>query len=246
MKQNRPLSYSALKQFDISPNHLLAYWNRDIEPSAAQIKGTLIHTLTLEADKFDEQYAIFEGKVKRGKAYDEFVESNEGKKIISVNDYNEASLVKAAVWENESVKELFNNTNSTEELIRWRNSGGMYKGFVDGIGDDFIFDLKTCASSEPVKFTNDCFKYGYAMQGAMYLNATGKKDYYIIAVENKLPFNVTLFKMSDELLAYGLSEFERIVANYNAWDGEPVGYSDIVLPLGFPAWYNKNEKVDIF
>ena len=34
MKQNRPLSYSALKQFDISPNHLIAYWNRDLTQSA--------------------------------------------------------------------------------------------------------------------------------------------------------------------------------------------------------------------
>jgi hypothetical protein len=250
MKQKRPLSYSSLKQFDVSPNHLLAYWNRDLEPSSAQIKGTLIHTLTLEPDTFVDKYAIFEGKVKRGKAYDEFLELNTGKTVISVNDYNEASEVAAAVQKNEAVHELFMETNAVEQLVEWEYEGLKFKGFIDGKGAGFNFDLKSCASSEPNKFTNDCFKFGYPIQGAMYniaCGGTGLEDYFIIAVENKKPYNVTLFKMSEDLLQYGLNEYHRMIEAFKQWDGEPTGYSDIVVPLDFPNWYTKQkESIDTF
>ena len=247
MKQDRPLSYSSLKQFDVSPNHLISYWNRDLTSSSAQVKGTLIHTLTLEPDTFEEKYAIFEGKVKRGKAYDEFVLENEGKMIISNSDFLEASQVKAAVWENEAVRLLFDMTNTTEELVEWTSNGISLKGFIDGIGDDFIFDLKTTQSSDPKRFASDAFKYGYAMQAAMYCEAKSIKNFYIIAVESKAPFNVTLFKMTDEMLAYGKDQFDRISENYKSWDGKPVGYSDIVEPLGLPAWFKREEEqVDRF
>jgi hypothetical protein len=247
MKQDRPLSYSALKQFDISPNHLIAYWNRDLTQSSAQIKGTLIHHLVLEPDTFDEKYAIFEGKVKRGKAYDEFVENNVGKTIISQKDYDDANTVKAAVFNNDSVHDMFLKTHTTEEVVEWARGKNRFKSIIDGRGDDFIFDLKTTASADPKKFTNDAFKYGYAMQAAMYCMAAGVESYYIIAVESGSPYNVTLFKMSDELIQYGVSEFNRIVENYNNWDGKPVGYSDVVESLDFPEWFKKQrELVDIF
>ena len=242
MKQDRPLSYSALKQFDISPNHLIAYWNRDLTQSAAQIKGTLIHTLTLEPETFEEKYAIFDGKVKRGKAYDAFVEENEGKLIISQKDYDDASTVKSAIFSNEAVHELFLETHTTEKLVEWESMDMKFKGFVDGIGDGFIFDLKTTASADPNKFTSDAFKYGYAMQAAMYCMACRVENYYIIAAESTSPNNVTLFKMSDELLQYGVSEFQRIVEKYKAWDGNPVGYSDVVEVLGLPNWFKRQQE----
>lgn len=247
MKQDRPLSYSALKQFDISPNHLVAYWNRDLTPIAAQIKGTLVHNLILEPDTFGDKYAIYEGKVRRGKEYDAFVNDNAGKTIIKQDEYDDANIIKSAVFGNASVYELFLETHTTEKLIEWTDMGTQFKGFVDGIGDNFIFDLKTSASADPKKFTNDCFKYGYALQAAMYCRALKIDNYYIIAVENTAPYNVTLFKMTQDLLDYGNQEFHRIVDNYNNWDGIPMGYSDHIEPLDLPNWFKKEkELIDIF
>jgi len=213
------------------------------------IKGSLIHTLVLEPDTFNDVYAIFEGKVKRGKAYDEFVEENVGKTIVSTNDYLEASQIASAVHANEAVKELFMETTAVEQLVEWEHQGLKFKGFIDGVGEGFKFDLKSCASSEPSKFTNDCFKYGYPIQGVMYniaMGGTGLEPYYIIAVESKKPYNVTLFKMTEDLLQYGLKEYNRMIEKFKLWEGEEVGYSDIIEPLGFPSWYNKQEKVDRF
>ena len=47
MKKDR-LSYSALAQFKKSPNHLLAYWNKEMKTTDAMQFGSLIHKLILE------------------------------------------------------------------------------------------------------------------------------------------------------------------------------------------------------
>jgi len=58
LKQNRPLSYSSLKAFSVTPNHLVSYWNKERTSSAAMVKGSLIHTLILEPETFGDVYAI--------------------------------------------------------------------------------------------------------------------------------------------------------------------------------------------
>jgi exodeoxyribonuclease VIII len=246
MKQDRPLSYSALKQFDKSPNHLLAYWDRDLVPSSAMIKGRLIHTLVLEPDTFSENYAVFEGKVKRGKAYDEFALENEGKDIISEKDLDDAQAVRDAVWANPIAKDLFDITEEVEKAFEDDIMGHRMKGFIDGIGKDFIFDLKTTQSSEPRKFARDAYSYGYHLQAAIYLEATGQDDYYIISVESAAPYNVTVFKMTGDMIMRGFSELKRILADYDAWDGKPSSYSEIIEPLSLPEWAKEKETVDRF
>jgi len=242
MKQDKPLSYSALKQFDKSPNHLLAYWNRDLTPSSAMIKGRLIHTLVLEPDTFDERYAIFEGKVKRGKAYDAFLEENEGKDIISVKDHEEALEIRDKVWNDEISAKILSETQEVEIEFEQELYGVNMKGFVDGLGDDFCFDLKTTQSSEPSKFARDCFNYGYHLQAAIYLAATGKKKYYIISVESSAPFNVTVFRMTEDLLDEGFALLDRLLQKYKDWDGKEVGYTNVLEPLDVPAWFATKDK----
>lgn len=246
MKQDRPLSYSALKQFDKSPNHLLAYWDRDLVPSSAMIKGRLIHTLVLEPDTFSENYAVFEGKVKRGKAYDEFALENEGKDIISEKDLDDAQAVRDAVWANPIAKDLFDITGEVEQSFECNVLGHNMKGFIDGVGNDFIFDLKTTQSSEPRKFARDAYSYGYHLQAAIYLAAAQKEHYYIISVESAAPYNVTVFQMTEDMIHKGFEDLGRLLSEYEEWDGKPSSYSEIIEPLSLPEWAKEKETVDRF
>jgi exodeoxyribonuclease VIII len=241
MKQDRPLSYSALKAFKKSPNHLLAYWDRTLEKTPAMIKGSLIHTLVLEPDTFNEKYAIFEGKTKRGKAYDEFVAQNEGKEIITTSQYLEVVEIKEKVWNDPIAKELFDKTTEVEIEFTDAIQGFQTKGFVDGKGDEFIFDLKTCASAEPEKFSRDAFNLEYHLQAFMYLHKFDVKDYYIIAVETAEPYNVTVFKMTDDMIQAGKELCSELLDKYEAWNGNPVGYSEIIQPLDIPSWAKKQQ-----
>jgi hypothetical protein len=68
MKKNH-LSYSALCQFKKSPNHLLAYWNKELKTTDAMQFGTIIHKMLLEPDTFTKEFAIFEGARRAGKQW---------------------------------------------------------------------------------------------------------------------------------------------------------------------------------
>ena len=242
MKQTRPLSYSALKQFSKSPAHLNAYWNRDTTQSASMAKGSLIHTLVLEPDTYDEKYAIYEGKVRRGKEYDAFCLENEGKIILNQNEFDEANLIKNAVWNHKIAKNIFDRTTEVESKFEMEYKDLAFKGIIDGIGDDFIFDLKTTQSSEPSKFSKDAFNYGYNLQAAIYLKAVQRKHYYIISVESVAPYNVTVFEMTSDLINMGTQELERLIEQFKDWDGLFTGYSDFIEPLDVPQWMKSKEQ----
>ena len=248
MKQDRPLSYSALKQFSKSPAHLDAYWNRDLTQSASMAKGSLIHTLVLEPDTYDEKYAIYEGKVRRGKEYDAFCLENEGKIILNQNEFNEATTIRDAVWNNKIAKNIFLRTTEVESKFEMEYRDLKFKGIIDGIGNDFIFDLKTTQCSEPSKFSRDAFNYGYNLQAAIYLKAVQRKHYYIISVESAAPYNVTVFEMTSELINMGTQELETLITKFKAWDGELEGYTDLIEPLDVPQWMKnkEHELVDRF
>ena len=83
MKRNR-LSYSALCAFKKSPNHLLKYWEGKTKVTDAIQFGSIIHKLLLEPDSFNDDYAVFEGKIRSGKKWQEFKATNDNKQIIKL------------------------------------------------------------------------------------------------------------------------------------------------------------------
>ena len=69
------------------------------------------------------------------------------------------------------------------------------------------------------------------MQAAMYLENYDDVDYYIIAVETTSPFNVQVYRLGHNLILQGFAEYKNLVAKYNEWNGEPVGYSDDIIEI---------------
>ena len=79
-------SSSTLKLFLKDPKE---YYKRYIsgEPREEIYKsaydfGSYMHSIILEPEKTDSEFAIFDGATRRGKAYEEFKSANEGKTII--------------------------------------------------------------------------------------------------------------------------------------------------------------------
>lgn len=233
------LSYSSLSAFKKSPSHLLHYWENGFESSLAQNKGSLIHTLVLEPERFENDYAIFEGKVRRGKEWEAFKELNSRKTIINTTELFEARTIADRVLESDLALELLNRTGETEKHVEWKFKDVDFHGFVDGVGDDFIFDLKTCQSSEPSKFSKDAFNYGYYLQAAMYLTATEKDNYYIIAAETSAPYNIQVYKLTNDLINYGREQYHDLVDAYKLWDKKPKGYSEVIESIDLPNWVKK-------
>ena len=246
LKQDRPLSYSALKAFSESPNHLVSYWNRERESTPAMIKGSLIHTLILEPEKFESSYAIWKGGRRAGGEYTTFCELNASKEIIKPEDLDEVTPIAELARKNILIK----NLKGTELLIEWDFAGVPFKGFVDGYGDGFILDIKTTSDASPKAFLRDFVKYKYYWQAALYLHANRAlnlagdlPDFFIVAVETNAPFNVQVYKVAPEFIDKGFTEVAKYVQAFKDWNGEPGGYEFFnplaesgVLTLNLPEW----------
>ena len=243
MKKER-LSYSALSQFGKSPNHLLDYWQDDMERTPAMMFGSLVHKKILEPDKFSSEYAVFEG-TRRGKVWESFKEENTEKEIVTVTEYNTALKVVNKASENKLFSDLLMQTTETEKHIEWSCDGVKYHGYVDMIGKGFIADIKTCADGGE-RFARDLKYNDYKMQAAMYLTGfDASLKYYIIAIEKSSPYNVAVYELSEELLSKGYSKYRYLNKKYIEWDGKPCSYSDKIIKVGEPELFVPENEINI-
>lgn len=223
------LSYSALTNFAKSPNHLLKYWSKKFEPTAAMMLGSLIHKIILEPDTFDHDYAVFEG-TRRGKVWESFKAEHSEKELVTLKEYDIANYVVNETKSNDIFMDLLMRTSETEKEIRWTCKGIEFKGFVDMIGDTFIADIKTTTDAGD-KFQRDLLYNDYKMQAAMYLEAFPGKDFYIIAVEKSGAFNVQVYKFSQNLLKEGRFKYLNLVDKYKNWNGEKGSYYNGIIEI---------------
>ena len=263
LKQPRPLSYSSLKAFDTTPNHLVAYWNKEKAPTPAQEFGTLIHSLILEPEKFNSLYYIIDDAeicaelvadgAKSPRATSiyknwlaEVLMKNEGKKEVKLEDYQTALKLSESARKSILLKKL----KGVEELIEWDFAGQPFKGFVDGYGDGFILDIKTSADASPKAFLRDFVKYKYYWQAALYLHANralnfagNNPDFFVLVVETSTPYNTQIYKVSPEFIDKGFAQVAAAVQSFKDWDGSAAGYEfgeimaeNGVLTLNLPEW----------
>ena len=245
-KIRRPLSYSSIKEFMKSPNHLLSYWDREKVTTPAMLKGTLIHTLLLEPEKMEKEYATWLGGRRAGNEYKTFQEENQGKTIIKPEELEEAEKIIKTAKNNV----LLNLKKGVELEILWKMNLIPFRGFVDFYGAGFIGDVKTCSDASPKAFQRDFIKFKYYIQAFLYghanetLRFAGENpDYFILAVETSPPYNSQMYKVSTEFIEKGKEEVHKALQDFEKWDGEPAGYEfyDLleengVITLNLPEW----------
>jgi len=229
MKKDR-LSYSALSQFDKSPNHLLSYWKQDFEPTPAMLFGSLLHKMILEADDFHNEYVVFEG-TRRGKIWDEYKAINVDKIIVTQKEYNIARNVYDKAMKSDMLRKLLMQTGETEKHIEWKYNDVNYHGYADMVGEDFIADIKIVADAGE-KFARDLRYNNYSLQATMYLTGLPKKDYYIIAIEKTAPYNVQVYKFGEQILNNANRKYYYLNEAYKDWNGEPQSYSSGIVTIG--------------
>lgn len=228
MTHETHLSYSALKCFKDSPTDFIQYKFREKKQTDAMLFGILVHCLILEPGTFKERYCIMDdrdicvnigGAKPRGtnkyKEWKElFVYENEGKTIVSIEDYNIANLVANNVKHNRASAKVLGMCPIHELSVTWEYKNFVFKGFIDGKGEKAVFDIKTCKDANTKKFQRDAISMSYYLQAAMYLTAIGQKlPYYIIAVDKK--GGVSVHRLHKHLIEHGLEEYERLCDQFN-------------------------------
>jgi exodeoxyribonuclease VIII len=230
----------ALKQMGRSPAHCRhAILCDHDDPSLAKRLGSGVHSLILGGPKL----LVYPGKVRRGKDYDAFVESNPGALILSRSEYETTQRTAESVRKDKLASQvLFAQGSVYEQTINWDWLGRSRRCTPDVRSDSHLVELKTTQNGSPDRFKWDALKFGYMSQLADYSNAieTSKgyapRDVYIVAVEKKPPYVVSTYHVSPRDIEIGARQcrtwMERLLAceAVNVWPGYCSSIQDLEMP----------------
>lgn len=209
------ISASGLKT--IFKKSVYHYLNDSFKMTEAMNFGSAVHSAILEDGTDIAVLPELNLRTKKDKQIKEdFINENEGKIIIKKE-------------ENEAIKTIiknFNNHNLAKNLIeRLTETEVSYYGKINNIDvrvrpdgikkNDYIIDIKTTTDASPKYFKNSIYNFNYNLQACFYSEALGydPTKFRFIAIENKYPYLIEVYGMSDNMIEYG-KEAWRIAFNY--------------------------------
>lgn len=226
------LRCSTLKAMSKSPLHCMHALLNPYEPSVSQRLGLGAHSLILGGPPI----AVYPGKVRRGKEYDAFGLEHANDLILTESEAQTAEDINAAVRAHPvASRVLFQPGAIYEDTIEWDWMDRPFRCTPDARTDRILIDLKTTKNAEPEALKRDAIKYGYHAQLALYglamesVNGFKPRSSYIVAVESKAPYPVTVLELTPRAIDEGaqlcrtwLEAFKACEASGN-WSS---GYAD--------------------
>lgn len=206
----KALNWSSLKYMAKSP---LEYRYRIDHPEprkTAWIVGGAIHCLTLEPDKFDSRYAVFEG-TRRGAKWDDWQALHPGIESLKPAEKARVVATAGAIHAHPVASKLLAGCR-VEEPLEWTDpdTGMKCKGRVDAIDPACVVDLKSARDVDPFRFNRAASNYLYHGQLSLYQTGaialrkiSGKEMPYIIAAQSAAPFDVAVYRMKPDDLDAG-------------------------------------------
>ena len=223
------VSFSALKQFSISPNHYIEYVTGKAPDTDAFRFGRAVHAYILEPDVFKKEFAVapdVDRRYKAGKqAYKEFCDTHVGKQVVTAKQYQRIQSIAYQINELRPARELLENTKR-ETRIRKQYRGVTCVGVIDAHTDSYALDLKTTRFANAGAMHNTIYKYSYHVQAYLYTQLAEVDRFYWIAAEKESPFEIGVYLASDETLDFGKKLLDEWIDAYKEWDGMPLSYSN--------------------
>lgn len=216
------ITNSMLGFLDKSPQNLQMYLDGYRKESKAFGVGSAFHTMVLEPQKLDDEVVVFEGKTRRGKAWDEFSMDNEDKTIISTSEWNMINGMANAVYENKEAIGMINDAEK-EVVEVWTDvfTGIKCKGKADMVitkGDKkIVVDLKSTKDSSLDAFRRGCWNYGYDRQAAFYMDGFNADEFWFIVVEKEAPYRLGVYKASEEFIESGRRKQRNLIDMYDRY-----------------------------
>lgn len=226
-------SNSDLKYFKKSPEYYQYYKKNGGEERPHLVFGSALHTLVLEPKKFDRDYYIMDESKRpvpdknyktllnrEWKKEQYQIASSKDQSLITTDEHEMIKVMRDKLYASPPAKEKLEYTrNKYEKIIEWKWKGFNCKAKADIVNDVFLADLKTTTNADEFEFQSEIFKFDYYRQGGMYLdgdaggniNFNQKKDFYFIAIEKKQPFGVSVHKLSNDVVEYGVREYRSLV-----------------------------------
>ena len=160
--------------------------------------GSLVHTIILEPQLVGADWAVMPEGLDKGKGAkareEEFLLANEGKEIVSHDEYLQLTAIRSAVQEDDEASSLLYGEGVNESSYFWTDeaTGIQMRCRADRYRDDgLLVDIKTTASVEHYAFRRSVWDFGYDRQSAIYtdgIEAVTKRrprGFAFIAIEGK-------------------------------------------------------------
>jgi hypothetical protein len=210
------------------------------QPATPAMKfGSALHMNVLQPEEFEKHYVVspkFDKRTKKGRAdYEEFMNSNLFKTVISEQDYNTITQMTNKLMKDNDAKTMLTN-GFKERIIAWENEEFNVKcrGMLDVYNTEanIIVDLKTTQDSSYYGFASSVKKFKYYKQAAFYLDAVRAHEFYIVAIEKNPPYSLNIIQIGDDLLDKGREMYSRDLEIYkycvdnNYWPSQGFDYLD--------------------
>ena len=255
------ISKSKLDSIARSPLH---FWHRYIspdaqpaEPTPAMEFGTAVHSIILEPDLFNSEYALAPSTSRTTKAGKEaWAEASaSGKKLIGADTLESLLAIRESVFSHPIAKKALEAPGIAESSIFATDPATdlELKCRPDYLtNSNWIIDLKTTIDASLTEFQRSVSKYRYHVQSAHYKKVveldrgTPIQGFIFVVVEKTAPYAVQVFQASPTLLQTGDHEASRNLADLahalvqyppdKPWPS----YTDALVELNPPAWMAKN------
>ena len=228
-----------------SPLH---YWwaknNPEPDDSPAKIFGSACHKYVLEgAAAFGREYAVapaVDRRTKQGKEeWEIFKLENEGKTVISPDDFERIRDMKRALREHPTAMTLLSGDHEQSYVWTDDETGEKCKIRVDCVSYEdsrpILVDYKTVRSCEDGVFERECRSFGYKIQAGMYtegftLNTFLETTFIFVCQEKDAPYAVRVYYCDPGFIDQGREQFHTLLRYFhqcrteNNWPGYTDGY----------------------
>ena len=261
---NNIVSKSRLANMSVCPQYYKWAIENPQEPTEALTVGSAFHKWVLEPEDFGQEFAIMpiiDRRTKQGKEdYANFVAENEGKSIITQEQFILIDNMRNSLLENSYFKKLIDG-GMVEQSFYFLDelTNIMCKVRPDcfkRIGDKVIItDLKSCKSAMPEAFMKDIVNYSYDLQAYMYrlgvslvLNVPIENVIFVfVAVEKEAPFLSAIYECTQDIYDRGEMLFRKYIGmlkyctDTNNWYGIN-GHTNEPITIGLPEWAKSKEN----
>lgn len=202
-----PVRISRLKLIARSPLH---YAYATVEETLAMERGSAVHSLVLGGQPVIAWRKVSDAGnpcPRRGKDYDAFEADNPGALILTADAFDEAACIADAIKSHNLAMGVLEGEHEIEKA--WRFGKRACAGRLDNLAPTHVADLKITQSSEPTKVMWQALRMGWFAQLPWYLDGvlasgTGTPEAaYIVAVEPKAPYAVSVLRFSDRAIEQG-------------------------------------------
>ena len=230
-----------------TPLHAITKLKEHVDTDA-MVFGRACHLLAQDKVAFAEKYTFAPEGMRRdprAKAYQDFLAANNGKTILSFEDWKTLKGIERSFDAHPLTKHLHGAKIEHSGFWTDQETGVLCKIRPDFFIDGVVYDLKTSAKGiDQWSFEKTIHDFGYHISSAMYLHGLSEilgeklKRFVIIAVEKSAPFEIVYYDLTDAVIEKGMEEFRRAILLYAQCESMGVfpGYAKEFTPIGLPAY----------